>query len=246
LSNAQSIGDGQNNGDELFDDPNNGDNPFNESELVKWKPHVSNKSFQRRSSLVKTDSTSAPSHRVRAANPLIKLVDDPNFRGVGGAISTKARLLHQSGPTDSPPVAWGSSSKSFSGRIPKGLQTRKSSLLVFQKGSLQTLKGKYTPPTANAGQCRGVTSFERQGGIFWDENGTDATATITSGVTNDEERPMPTGQELLRLAGLNDDADALSDFEEDVAIASHVSPTAQESDVVLLSLCITSMLTLYL
>jgi hypothetical protein len=92
------------------------------------------------------------------------------------------------------------------------------------------LKGKYTPPTANAGQCRSVTGFERQAGSFWDGNGTDATAAIASGVTNDEERPMPTGQELLRLAGLNDDADALPDFEEDVVIASHVSPTAQESE----------------
>ena len=91
-------------------------------------------------------SSSLPSHRARAANPLIKMVDeDPSFGpGVGSAISTKARLLAQNGMgVSGEGSSAGPASKPGPGRSSQGLQAKnRSSLLVFEKGSLKSLKGE--------------------------------------------------------------------------------------------------------
>jgi hypothetical protein len=180
---------------------------------------------QSRSVSVNGESTPLPSHRARAANPLVKMVDDPNFGlGMDSAIAAKARLISQpaatanndetpsnSGPSRAPAFKPGPS------RTSQGLQTKnRSSLLVFHKGSLQTRKGKYTPSESNSGSVD-VSPDGNDQVDQGNENGSgDDTMEVDDALALDTDK-APTGQELLQMAGLNEaDAEALPDFEDDV------------------------------
>lgn len=185
-----------------------------------------------------------PSHRVRAANPLIKLADDPNFKGMGGAISVKARLLRQSSPAASGSEAQANPKPKTSGSS-KGLQSRKSSLLVFQKGGLTTLKGKYSAETVtNNGAVEGGDANADPVGMW----GGDDPATLGDipGLTNGNDSvaqaaSIPSGQELLKMAGLSAEAETLPDFEDESPM--NTEPVAQSSStwqrlaIILLSWC---------
>ncbi|KAJ6496978.1 hypothetical protein C8R47DRAFT_972794, partial [Mycena vitilis] len=145
------------------------------------------------------DPSPLPSHRARAAKPLVKMVDD--FTTLNGAISAKARLQSRNGTSPETPVAGPSSGSRKSGRKPgpgrssSGLLTKNtSSLLTFDKGALKTVKGKFAAP---------------------DE---EDNATRTS-----PDPPLaapPTSDELLELGGFDSKAaDALDDFEDEEAVS---------------------------
>ena len=108
--------------------------------------------------LTSTSSHSIPLHRVRAANPLVKMVDSPNFHGMEGAIAVKARILRNVRFTSNIPSTTHFQSKHGKGEMPLNITTpgsgpssrvpqkkNTSSLLTFQKGSLKMVKGKYSP-----------------------------------------------------------------------------------------------------
>ncbi|KAJ7109475.1 hypothetical protein C8R44DRAFT_288995 [Mycena epipterygia] len=145
-----------------------------------------------------------PSHRARAANPLVKMVDD--FAPLDGAISVKARLQGRNGTSSETPVAGPSSSptrksgrKPGPGRSSAGIVAKNtSSLLTFEKGALKTVKGKFTAPV--------------------DEEEDKAEGSSGDG-------PMipavpPTSDELLKLGGFDASAaEALDDFEDEISPA---------------------------
>ncbi|KAJ7774958.1 hypothetical protein B0H16DRAFT_1880134 [Mycena metata] len=148
-----------------------------------------------------------PSHRARAAKPLVKMIDD--FAPMDGAISVKARLRAQDGTSNGDtPVAGPSTTPRKSPRKP-GLNKNTSSLLTFDKGALKTVKGKFK---ASAEEDKG----EGASGAL-----DDGDAMMASPVAE-----PPTSEELLKLGGLDSKvADELEDF-EDEGVAS---PTAEET-----------------
>ncbi|KAH7871748.1 uncharacterized protein C8R40DRAFT_1174204 [Lentinula edodes] len=89
-----------------------------------------------------------PAHRMRAANPLVHMLDD--FGDMDGAIGVKARISGK-GKADASGSSKPSTSNSVHrrkpgpGRSSEGFGKNKStsSLLTFDKGQLKTVKGKY-------------------------------------------------------------------------------------------------------
>jgi hypothetical protein len=142
----------------------------------------------------------------------------------------KARFLRR----DPPPapgaatmvVANGSApiSASVSAPIPKAgpsknLSSRKSSLLTFEKGALKTLKRTRAPlvirPARPAASLHGPNVVTNVGVQDKPKN------------VEDVDHPA-TGEELLRLAGYNEeDAAALPDFEDDPLPELEISEAAQ-------------------
>ncbi|KAJ7685308.1 hypothetical protein DFH06DRAFT_1313627 [Mycena polygramma] len=139
-----------------------------------------------------------PSHRARAAKPLVKMVDD--FTTLDGAISAKARLQGRNGTSQETPVAGpssGSRRKPGPGRSSTGLLTKNtSSLLTFDKGALKTVKGKFAAPVDEEDNAIGTSP--------------DPLLAVP-----------PTSDELLELGGFDSKAaDALDDFEDAEAVSS--------------------------
>jgi hypothetical protein len=174
-------------------------------------PKANHLSLPRRSTSSNDGSAPLPSHRARAANPLIKVADDPNLGlGMDSAIAAKARLAsHDEGSST------GGSSRAASKPGParsQGLQAKnRSSLLVFQNGSLQTRKGKYRPSDNTA--LNGNGQVDQSGENAWGDE-----AMLVDDILALDPLPVkvPTGQELLQMAGLDEtDAAALPDFEDD-------------------------------
>lgn len=182
-----------------------------------------------------TSDSKLPDHRHRAANPLVKRLDDAELqKSLNGAISTKARALKSNAspsPTSAtagpshPRVNFGSSAPIKTGP-PKGkLPNRKSSLLVFDKngGGLRTLK-------------RGSKSAQNAGedSVHQPESGSNAATVDTLDSPNDDfgvpgpcsqSQPAPSGEELLALAGHNQgDASDLPDFDDEPASADAAKP----------------------
>jgi hypothetical protein len=187
-------------------------------------------------------SPQIPSHRARAANPLIKIADDPNFKGMDGAISVKARLLRQGSPTSSGSALDVQARPKPKATAPsKGLQTRKSSLLVFQKGGLTTLKGKYSVETVtNNGNIESGEASSDLARIRGDDSNTmsDEIPGLTIGKDSEAQvLPASSAEELLKMAGLNAEAEALPDFEDECPMHEEPvvdnSPTWQRFAVVL-------------
>jgi hypothetical protein len=185
-------------------------------------------------------SSSLPSHRARAANPLIKMADDLDLdHRMNSAIPTKARLLAQSGAGVSngegslaAAVPRTPASKRGPGRSSQGLQAKnRSSLLVFEKGSLKSVKGKFKPSEASAGNA---SSSHNENAHMDQEYGNsigDDTMEVDDVLTLDPSpEKVPTGQELLQMAGLSvGDAETLPDFEDDAPVVS--TPTPSEAPV---------------
>ncbi|KAK0483798.1 hypothetical protein IW261DRAFT_1591865 [Armillaria novae-zelandiae] len=152
---------------------------------------------------VASASTSIPSHRARATNPLVKMVD--NHDGMDGGISIKTRL-----GGSSPKKAKPGPGRSSAGIITKS----KSSLLTFTKGGLQSVKGNYVP--------------EKR-----DERVHDTDIEMAAVVPAEPNPPLPppTGEELLNLAGLDvEAAKNLDDYEDE---PESNSPTAAQSSLAL-------------
>jgi len=157
-----------------------------------------------------------PLHRTRSRNPLVKMVDYPESGNGGSAIPIK---VHVAAPVNASSTSIrGKRAKIGPGRSSEGLKgtdNNKSSLLTFEKGSLKTIKGKYSKPTHKKPSPPPSDTIEKI-------NETEA--------EDQASQAPPSGEELLRLAGLDKNAeDNLSDFQEE---PDESSPNQTASQVI--------------
>lgn len=156
-------------------------------------------------------SLQLPSHRARAAKPLIKIVDDVTLE-VNGGIATKTRLISQ--------TVEASSSSTPSRVSTRTKPKNRSSLLTFENGALKTRKGKFMPTET------GIPSEQRDCDL--DAGPGDDTMEV-DGVLSLDSSPIkiPSGEELLQMAGLKvDDITALPDFDEhEPAVVAFQNPS---------------------
>ncbi|KAI6118862.1 hypothetical protein EDD16DRAFT_1775631 [Pisolithus croceorrhizus] len=169
--------------------------------------------------------SSTPFHRARAANPLVKLIDAPPPQTSARAITAKARLMSMpttnssgAGPTRMVAKRGG---KPGPGRSSAGLLTaNRSSLLTASKGKLTTVKGRFAPinatrewpensaatvPKRGNGDPDAVVTLSDDDVVEVDGEGNALVTSID---------PKPSGSDLLKLAGVGEDATALPDFDE--------------------------------
>ncbi|KAG2356209.1 hypothetical protein BDR07DRAFT_1464154 [Suillus spraguei] len=165
-----------------------------------------------------------PLHRTRAANHLVKFIDAvPLTDKDSGA---KTRLI--SGQTLSSSQDSGShaSNKTRPKPAPAGRSVgsrdkNRSSLLTVVKGGLTSVKGRFgrakdvrEEPQPSDEDAAGETDHEHQA--------------IAPSAEQMEPAPVPvpSGQELLEIAGLKSDADVLPDFEDEANIEQPPEPTS--------------------
>ncbi|KAH7913743.1 hypothetical protein BJ138DRAFT_1177840 [Hygrophoropsis aurantiaca] len=175
------------------------------------------------------DST-VPSHRARAANPRIKLIDEPLLgKSMGSAILAKSRFMARNGQGSSSSIAEGNGDAGVGSTIEQSLIPRnsasssknKSSLLTVRKGALTSVKGKYRPNASSTAEQSVPSSTGEQDRGFtvtsWSD--ADADGETDTGIDIPEvtppPAPVPSGAELLEIAGLRDDVQNLPDFEEE-------------------------------
>ena len=157
---------------------------------------------------------------MRVEMPLVKMMDDPNLSTMDGAIPTKMRVLEKKSTSLVTAEERGRStsgrSKPGPGRSSSNFITKpNASLLSFDKSSIKTTKG---------------TSVERANGSQ------DITQDTLETERNDSPLPeipgnvvTPSGEELLKLAGLDPDAaETLPDFEEEMD-TEQAPPSAAQS-----------------
>ncbi|KAF5380888.1 hypothetical protein D9615_004022 [Tricholomella constricta] len=182
-----------------------------------------------------------PSHRIKAANPKVKMMDDLNVADMEGAIAVKARLLgRNAGPSSSmgsPSTApnrvnHSTGSKPGPGRSSSGfLKKNTSSLLTFEKGGLKTVKGRYRKETQERLREQGQESHDgadaSSDGSLWG-NERAPNDEIPGLSTYSGAQAPPTAEELLRLAGADKDNDeTLPDFEDDAHGPAHPIPESK-------------------
>ncbi|KAI0721095.1 hypothetical protein C8T65DRAFT_254839 [Cerioporus squamosus] len=148
-----------------------------------------------------------PPHRVRAANPTVKVVEDPHLtETIGTPISVKAKFMARAaanGDASGDTSARVSSSKAGPGRSSSGLIVG-GSRLTAQKGKLTVVKPRKPRPA----------KADVQTTINADQDLPDQPEVGLTGPL--PAPPPPTGQELLQAAGADRDGAAdLPDFEED-------------------------------
>ncbi|KDR81688.1 hypothetical protein GALMADRAFT_239812 [Galerina marginata CBS 339.88] len=153
-------------------------------------------------------SSRIPAHRARMENPLVKMVDFSDPGVLAGAIATKAYAIDRANdvPSSSKSSNTARRPRPGPGRSSSGLMIKptepkqKSSLLTSQKGSLKSVKGKYSKQKDELNdRSASVDNMDTQ-------------------VETAIPEPPPTAEELLQLAGLDPQvADALPDFEDSPA-----------------------------
>ena len=175
-------------------------------------------------------SLKIPSHRARAMNPRVKIVNDSNMAEMDGAITVKARLMGRGDVLSSSTSAMSrKGSKPGPGRSSSGfLKKNKSSLLTFEKGVLKTRKGRFCKPSDE--------EKVEEAGIL---DSRDSTPTSLFGDLQDNDEipsdltPVvpPTAEELLVLAGARDSTlNPLPDFEDDDPTVSQIAESAPQLD----------------
>lgn len=174
----------------------------------------------------------APSHRERAANPLVKMVDD--FQGMDHSpIAAKARAIGATAATADDGRVMESDKREIKpaprnkkpgpGRSSVGLKKNKASLLTFEKGALKTVKGKYTKPV----EASPPPEDEFVAGMSTDIG--DLGESSNAPRLRLTQAPPPGGEELLKLAGHDAQAaQELEDFEDDVTAVDVPVPTTGE------------------
>lgn len=147
--------------------------------------------------------TKIPEHISRRANPLVKMVDASTMN-LQGAIAAKVRAIGEPNVSSSSNVR----AKPGPGRSSGGLlikQKAKSSLFTAEKGSVKILKGKYKKDDViPKGQEPSPTI----------QSPVDPFSTDPTDQNMDINKPAPSADELLQLAGLDQTATDLADFEE--------------------------------
>ena len=189
---------------------------------IQWSTSRNHHNSERLDDSVHTPSFTSklPSHRMRVEMPLVKMMDDPNLSTIDGAIPTKMRVLEKKSTSL---VTAEERGRSTSGRSKPGpgrsssnfISKPNASLLPFDKSSIKTTKG---------------TSVERANGSQ------DITQDTLETERNDSPLPeipgnvvTPSGEELLKLAGLDPDAaETLPDFEEEMD-TEQAPPSAAQS-----------------
>lgn len=150
-----------------------------------------------------------PAHRAREANPLVKRMDFTGLEDVSDAISAKKRALGSQSavPSSSKASSPTKRAKPGPGRSSSGLlkpQKSTSSLLTFEKGSLKSIKGKYSNDLA--------IDFTEEKNDPGDAENSGPSPPADSSIP---ERPL-SGEELLAIAGLgSNNTENLSDFEDE-------------------------------
>ncbi|KAG5647235.1 hypothetical protein DXG03_000770 [Asterophora parasitica] len=179
-----------------------------------------------------------PFHRVKAANPKVKMVENPGIADFEGAIATKARLSRQNAEPSSSaaPTVGANRAKNASGfrpgpgRSSSGfVKKNTSSLLTFDKGRLKTVKGRYRKEPKERlkePQPERYHDVESTAGSLWGTEEAPNDEIPGLSMSSGDEAP-PTANELLRLAGAdnnNDSDEALPDFEDDAPAANQSAP----------------------
>lgn len=169
-----------------------------------------------------------PLHRARTAKPLVKLIDTttPETTGKQSRIIAKARLMsmHATDVASTSGLSRGVAKrggKPGPGRSSAGLITKnRSSLLTATKGTLKSVKGKFTgerdqpDEIEEAPVAPGKTETDKLVVTSWsDEDVVDQ----DQAMSNSQPAPPPSGDELLKLAGLQADMGTLPDYEDDLA-----------------------------
>ena len=188
-----------------------------------------------------------PHHRARVANPLVKLIDATTLqtRNKQSRITAKARLMSihsaevpsTSGPSRNTAKRGG---KPGPGRSSSGLVTKnRSSLLTATKGTLKSIKGKFRGTTIERDQpdeieeaplARGTTEGDTLLVTSWSDEDV-VVAQDHQTISNSQPGPPPSGDELLKLAGLQTDPETLPDYEDDSAAQLQEVEKIQESNV---------------
>ena len=171
-----------------------------------------------------------PTLRTRLTEPRVKMVDDPNLSSMDGAISVKVNAVSRMNaePSSSKSTVLSSNSpqsdrkraKPGPGRSSAGLTKAKntSSLLTFSKGSLKTVKGKYVKEQMR-GHADGLQIRDGPPDII----------EVDNKISENPPPALPTGEELLRLAGFNTEiADALPDYEDTPSQMDVIQPIVSE------------------
>lgn len=154
--------------------------------------------------LPKDTTKKLPKHREREANPRVRLLDDFQAVPDHGAISAKSRAAaNVNGPPSSKPErSKPGPGRSSAGFKPSLLTWDKKAKVDAQHGKLVSVKGKYKKVDSPTPEP--------------EDNGPD------------DLFDLPTGPELLELAGVNTkDTDGLDDFEEDVAPPLQTTDTTE-------------------
>ena len=159
-------------------------------------------------------ATSLPSHRARAAKPLVRVANEPI--ALDNGTRTKKRLINHSNANEA-------SSSTPARRAPKS----RASVLTATKTGLKTVKGKYVMNGAHASGLE-QGDMEDTLGVGDDTMEVDAVLALeTSHVI------VPTAQELLDSAGFDPaNVEDLADFEEDVSSAVTAVTASVENVVV--------------
>ena len=162
-------------------------------------------------------STYPPAHHSRGANPLVRVMSDEIT--MDGAIPTKSRLFISS----STEVATSRSTRSQTRYIDSVEQRNKTStLLTVQKGKLISVKGKL--PARNASQPG--HDIERDPVESSEDSIHDYMTASTAPDGAAGPHIVSTAGDLLRLAGLNKDADDLEDYDEEAPASGASAPDA--------------------
>ncbi|KAI0831301.1 hypothetical protein BC628DRAFT_1462070 [Trametes gibbosa] len=169
-------------------------------------------------------STSMPAHRARAANPRVKVVDDPNLTVSSGALSVKSRFMKRAAVENEDGGSPARSARVLKGKAGPGRPSSSlvvgGSRLVAHKGTLTVVRSKAGPSRTKASnemshaEQNEVDSAGAQNGLIDDPAEADDVPGLGQhGMTP---KPPPTGEELLKEAGMNPlDGKDLPDFEED-------------------------------
>ncbi|KAG8217700.1 hypothetical protein J3R82DRAFT_5856 [Butyriboletus roseoflavus] len=165
-----------------------------------------------------------PHHRARVANPLVKLIDTTTSETSSrqSRITAKARLMSihtvevpsTSGPSRNIAKRGGKPGPS---RSSSGLVTRnRSSLLTATKGTLKSIKGNYTGTTLERDVPDEIEDAPVAGGTSGGEKLL-VTSWSDEDVVVDHHHQTMSGDQLLKLAGLQTDPETLPDYEDDSA-----------------------------
>ncbi|KAG2158220.1 uncharacterized protein EDB93DRAFT_1120470 [Suillus bovinus] len=188
-----------------------------------------------------------PLHRTRAANPLVKFIDAAPLMDKK-SVPVKTRVISGQPSSSSQHSGSHASHKTRPKPAPGGRSRGKnrSSLLTAVKGNLTSVKGRFgrakdvgeeSQAVEDAPAPSHVPEHEFAITSYSDEDAageTDHEHKTTAGLVDQmepvsthapEPLPVPSGQELLEIAGLEPDANALPDFEDEANVEQPPQPT---------------------
>ena len=171
--------------------------------------------------------------RERVIEPRVKMIDDPKLSNIEGTIPAKAYAVARmnADPSSSKSTVLTPDSqqsgrrhtKPGPGRSSIGLKVKNvSSLLTFSKGSLKTVKGKYIKE-----ESRAHTDLTIRDGP------SDIVEVVDDTISENPPPAPPTAEELLRLAGFNNEiAGDLPDYEDNPLQMNVIPPLSEAAELV--------------